>query len=97
MRSTRREVKILNPAGSSCGWTSLKKAREYVRRGRARLKGNTLEFIADNSGHLAAVASDRRCGYDRAASTGMLNTAQMKHIPIIQPEKMLIRRSRRAA
>jgi len=93
---TKREVRIVNPSSSGCGWTSLKQAAKYVLRGRARWNGTALEFIETDYRHKATgITAERirQIEYDRACGSGMLDAAQMRHIPIVRPYLMLVRRT----
>ena len=39
------KIQILNPTPGGREWTSLSKARDYVRLGRARFEGERLRFL----------------------------------------------------
>jgi hypothetical protein len=99
------QVKVFNPKGRN-GFTSLKSAQRYVKRGLARWrKDGAVEFIDDTGDYRAvavlSVEQLTRCGYDRDVSCGaMASLDAIKHLPVAgNVTKLLTRttRSRRTA
>lgn len=93
-----RSIKILNPAGG-VGWTNRKRAKAYVRRGRARwIDDGTIQFIESDS-NTAAIASARlrEIDYDRAARTGCASLDAIRNLPMVGPIERLYVERRRAA
>jgi hypothetical protein len=93
----KRAVRILNPASGS-GWTSRRRAREYVRQGRARERPDgSIEFIGSDPQRMAVRLSAEN-DYDRAARSGLADIKAIRNVPVVGPvERLLTERSRRCA
>ena len=96
MPHSKRIVRITNPA-SGPGWTSQRRANEYVRQGRARRVPGGIEFLASNSRHRAVVQAVET-EYDIASRSGFANLEALRNLPMVgRVELMLTERSRRPA
>jgi hypothetical protein len=94
----KRAVRILNPA-SGPGWTSRRRACEYVRQKRAwRHPDGSIEFISGDPRHMAARVSVEN-DYDIAARTGIASIEAIQGVPVVGPiiRLLTLRSKRRAA
>jgi hypothetical protein len=97
MSQNKRVVHIVNPT-SGPGWTSNRRAVQYVRDGRARFVPGGIEFIVGNLRHLAVVRMAEENEYDRAAHSGFAPLEALRNLPMVgHPELMLTVRSRKTA
>ena len=97
--SNTPKVKILNAAGGP-GWTSCKRAKKDVSRGRARWIGAAIQYITDGDArHLAVVASiPTSVSYDRAAHSGFAGLKALRGLPMVGDlRRMLTLTTKRAA
>ena len=88
-------VKITNPAGG-VGWTNRKRAKSYVRRGRASwLDDHTIQFIHQTIDSVVITSARlSEFEYDRAAHNGIASRDAIKHLPVAGPvDRLLTRRS----
>jgi hypothetical protein len=96
MSRNKRAVRILNPASGS-GWTSARRANDYVRQKRARWVRGGIEFIAADPRHMVVQVSAEN-DYDRAVRTGLAPIEAIRHLPVVgRVEVLLTRTTRRAA
>src|ERR1035438_8331025 len=81
------KVIIANPV-SGCGFTSLKHAQRYIRRGRARLLSDgRLEFIPASYQHQSAASASRRVLFHG----GLATIGAVKGLPVAgDPTKLLM-------
>jgi hypothetical protein len=92
----KRAVRILNPASGS-GWTSRRRAREYVRQGRAQERPDgSIEFIGSDP-QCMAVRLSAENDYDRAAHSGIADVESIRNLPVVGPVERLLTIKRRRA
>lgn len=93
-RTLRKQtIRIQNPLADGVRMLKLDRAYQHVASGRADwgADGNSIVFRSDRV-EIAA----RQAQYDRAIHARMATAIQMRGIPIVQAERMLILRTRRA-
>ena len=84
----RKNIRIENPV-SGCGFTSKNRAKRFVTQGRAEWvqAGVSIRFVPSDHRHSSAQASvdQTRYWYERAASSGMAQIADLANLPMIAP------------
>lgn len=92
---SKRAVRIANPA-SGPGWTSQRRAAEYVRQGRARWMPGGIEFLPGNARHRTVARIVAEDDYSRAAHSGFATLDALRNLPMVgRLELMLTESSRR--
>ena len=89
----RKNIRITNPI-SGPGFTSLNRARRFVKRGMAEWVelGTSIRFIRDPRDHRdIASPANRLTGYwyERAAHEGVADLAALANTPVVAPAKLL--------
>ncbi len=91
-RAMSKQVRILNPV-SDCKFTSRNRAGRFVKKGRAVWiePGVSIRFVEADRQHRAAqrAVDKTRCGYDRAAYSGMAQLRALVNLPMVAPAKFL--------
>ena len=91
----QRSVRILNPA-SGCGYTSHRRAAEYVRQKRAVWQGSAIRFLTADPRHQAVQVS-AQSDYDRAANSGCASIDAIRNLPMVGDVLRILMRRERAA
>lgn len=90
-------VRIVNPVSGS-GWTSHRRAKQFIDDGRARRVPGGIEFINGDPRHSAVCRRAVEDDYSRAAHSGFAGIDELRNLPMVGPvERMLIERGKRAA
>jgi len=89
----RKNIKIENPIGGS-GFTSLNRARRFVKRGLAGWiePGASIRFVRDPRDHRDAaspVKEATRYWYERSVQTGLAHVTALANTPVVALSKLL--------
>jgi len=97
----RTILEIINPLPGAATEISLYHAERLIKRGVARLERNGTalritpnrpEVIDHRREQLAYAARQTAVGYLEASVTGMASMEDLRHTPVLMPERLLIRR-----
>jgi hypothetical protein len=92
MAKSKRIIRIENPA-AGCGFTSLNRARRFVRKGQAEWAegGASIRFLESDHRHQSAQRSESetRMGYESAVGEGIAQLAALRKVPILMPSLAL--------
>ncbi len=90
----RKNIRIENPIAGS-GFTSLNRAKRFLKRGLAEWvePGVSIRFIRDPRDHRDQSAQQSggltRYWYERAAHSGIADTAELANTPVVAAAKLL--------
>lgn len=89
-------IRVVNPIQGGSAFTTPKRAHSYVQRGRAVWVGaglSTIRFTDEDEQQKIALRKATNDGY--ATVDRRLTLDEMRHVPIIQPWKLMLQASRR--